>query len=148
MVMLKRIKQAHGAFSIWLNRMIQGIRAAFQSRGIKQRIQQDASTSMKQDLLDKMNSRDAFKPDIQAHIQSFLQTPEGQKMKAEASLRVANTYLQQILKQSNHPDLTTIVVKPSANGNITGTRKKRGDSELDNAIQRQRDFLNGFIKKD
>lgn len=39
------------------------------------------------------------------------------------------------------------VVKPSANGNTTGTRKKRGDSELDNAIQRQRDFLNGFIKK-
>jgi hypothetical protein len=27
-------------------------------------------------------------------------------MKAEASLQVANTYLQQILKQSNHPELT------------------------------------------
>ena len=40
------------------------------------------------------------------------------------------------------------VVKLSANGNTTGTRKKRGDSELDTAIQRQRDFLNGFIKKD
>ena len=40
------------------------------------------------------------------------------------------------------------VVKPSANGNATGTRKKRGDSELDGAIQRQRDFLNGFVKKD
>ena len=39
------------------------------------------------------------------------------------------------------------VVKPSADGNTTGTRKKRGDSELDDAIQRQRDFLNGFIKK-
>ena len=40
------------------------------------------------------------------------------------------------------------VVKLGANGNTTGTRKKRGDSELDDAIQRQRDFLNGFIKKD
>ena len=40
------------------------------------------------------------------------------------------------------------VVKLGANGNTTGTRKKRGDSELDTAIQRQRDFLNGFIKKD
>jgi RNA polymerase-interacting CarD/CdnL/TRCF family regulator len=53
-----------------------------------------------------MKSGHASKPDIQAHIQSFLQTPEGQKMKAEASLTVANAYLQQILKQSNQPDLT------------------------------------------
>jgi hypothetical protein len=39
------------------------------------------------------------------------------------------------------------VVKPSANGNSTRTRKKRGNSELDDAIQRQRDFLNGFVAK-
>jgi hypothetical protein len=26
--------------------------------------------------------------------------------------------------------------------------KKRKDSKLDSAIQRQRDFLNGFVKKD
>lgn len=39
------------------------------------------------------------------------------------------------------------VVKPSANGNTTGARKKRGDSKLDDAIQRQRDFLNGFVTK-
>lgn len=40
------------------------------------------------------------------------------------------------------------VVKSSVDGNTTGTRKKRGNSELDTAIQRQRDFLNGFIKLD
>lgn len=40
------------------------------------------------------------------------------------------------------------VVKSSTNGNRTGTRKKRTDIKLDNAIQRQRDFLNGFVKKD
>lgn len=34
----------------------------------------------------------------------------------------------------------------SANGNTSGNGKKRKDSELDIAIQRQRDFLNGFIK--
>lgn len=39
------------------------------------------------------------------------------------------------------------VVKPSSNGNSAGIGKKRKDSELDDAIQRQRDFLNGFVKK-
>ena len=39
------------------------------------------------------------------------------------------------------------VVKLSANGNNAGIAKKRKDSELDDAIQRQRDFLNGFVKK-
>lgn len=37
------------------------------------------------------------------------------------------------------------VVKSSSNGNTTGNAKKRKHSELDAAIQRQRDFLNGFI---
>ena len=37
-------------------------------------------------------------------------------------------------------------VKSSANGNTTRTGKKRKNSELDVAIQRQRDFLNGFVK--
>lgn len=40
------------------------------------------------------------------------------------------------------------VIQSSANGNTTRTRKKRENSELDNAIQKQRDFLNGFTKKD
>jgi len=39
------------------------------------------------------------------------------------------------------------VVQFSSNGDTSGTRKKRGNSELDSAIQRQRDFLNGFIKE-
>ena len=106
MVMLQILKNHLGEFNTWLNRIIRDIRAAFRLRGIKQRIRQDASISMKRDLLDEMKSKNASKPDIQAHIQNFLQTPEGQKMKAEASLQVANTYLQQILKQSNQPDLT------------------------------------------
>ena len=40
------------------------------------------------------------------------------------------------------------VVQPSSNGNTAGDRKKRGNHELDDAIQKQRDFLNGFVKKD
>ena len=39
-------------------------------------------------------------------------------------------------------------VQLGANRNNTGTGKKRKNSELDDAIQRQRNFLNGFIKKD
>lgn len=39
------------------------------------------------------------------------------------------------------------VVKSSPNGNITGTGKKRKNTKLDDAIQRQRDFLNGFVEK-
>lgn len=42
---------------------------------------------------------------------------------------------------------TKHVVESSTNGNSTGTRKKRNDSKLDDAIQRQRNFLNGFVKK-
>lgn len=40
------------------------------------------------------------------------------------------------------------VAKSSSNGNTTGNRKKRTDTKLDNAIERQRNFLNGFIKHD
>jgi hypothetical protein len=39
------------------------------------------------------------------------------------------------------------VVQSSSNGDTPRTRKKRGNSKLDSAIQRQRDFLNGFISK-
>lgn len=37
------------------------------------------------------------------------------------------------------------VVQSSANGNSPRTRKKRKNTELESAIQRQRNFLNGFI---
>ena len=40
------------------------------------------------------------------------------------------------------------VVQSSSNGDSTRNTKKRGNSELSTAIQRQRDFLNGFVKKD
>jgi hypothetical protein len=66
------------------------------------------------------------KPDSSKHISS-------QNTKSTKSTRSNNTRKD--------------AVKSSANGDSTGTRKKRKDSELDNAIQRQRDFLNGFVKK-
>jgi hypothetical protein len=43
---------------------------------------------------------------------------------------------------------TKNVVQSSTNGNSERNRKKRGNSELDDAIEKQRNFLNGFVKKD
>ena len=51
-------------------------------------------------------------------------------------------------KSTESVDAGEHVIQSSSNGNSTGTRKKRGNSELDTAIKKQRDFLNGFVKKD
>jgi hypothetical protein len=40
------------------------------------------------------------------------------------------------------------VVQPSTAGVHSDIAKKRGNNELDDAIQKQRNFLNGFVKKD
>lgn len=40
------------------------------------------------------------------------------------------------------------VVQSSSNGDSKRNTKKRKDSKLDDAIQKQRDFLSGFVKKD
>ena len=51
-------------------------------------------------------------------------------------------------KSTESVDAGEHVIQSSSNGNSTGTRKKRGNSELDTTIKKQRDFLNGFVKKD
>jgi hypothetical protein len=40
------------------------------------------------------------------------------------------------------------VAKPSNDGMPKNTRGKRANTELDDAISKQRDFLNGFVKRD
>ena len=40
------------------------------------------------------------------------------------------------------------IVQPSSSGVRSNTTTKSENSELDDAIQKQRDFLNGFVKKD
>ena len=47
-------------------------------------------------------------------------------------------------KSTQFNNQTKNVVESSSNANITGNRKKRTNNKLDAAIQRQRDFLNGF----
>ena len=106
MVMLQHLKQWVGAFNIRLKKIMFGILAVLKLKRIRQRIQQDISVTTKLDLLEETNSLNASKPDTQALIQSFLSTPEGQKYKAEASLQLANAYLQRVLKELNQPDLT------------------------------------------
>jgi len=63
-----------------------------------------------------------------------------------ASSKHVSTRNSKTIKSTRTNNAAKHVVKPSANGNIAGIGKKRKDSELDSAIQRQRDFLNGFIK--
>ena len=106
MVMLQHLKQWVGAFNIRLKKTMYAIRVALKLKRTKQRIQRDISVTTKQELLDEMSSLHASKPDTQALIQSFLSTPEGQRYKAEASLQLANAYLQRILKELNQPNLS------------------------------------------
>jgi hypothetical protein len=49
-------------------------------------------------------------------------------------------------KESKSQSTTKNVVKSSNVGLLTSTSKKRKNNELDEAIQRQRNFLNGFVK--
>lgn len=99
--MLKHLNKLIGAFNIRLKQIIQDIRAAFKSKDIEQRIQQDASLSTKLDHMTTKNLRDAAKLDTKAHIQRLLETPQGQKMKAEAMIRTSEMYLEQITLKLN-----------------------------------------------
>lgn len=49
------------------------------------------------------------------------------------------------IKTARVNNATKHVVESSANGDTTRNGKKRSRSKLDTAIQRQRDFLNGFV---
>ena len=103
--MLYELKKRIGAFSIRLIQKVQSIRVAFKLKRIRQRIQQDASTMTKLEHWDNKNLLHASKPDIQAHIQKFLETPEGRLAKAEMSVRLADEYLEKITLLLQQPDL-------------------------------------------
>ena len=51
-------------------------------------------------------------------------------------------------KKPKTNDVGKDVILDSDDGMQSSNTKKRKDSKLDSAIQRQRDFLNGFVKKD
>ena len=65
-----------------------------------------------------------------------------------ASSKHVSTANSKAIKPTRSNNKGKNIVKSSSNGNIAGTGKKRKDFKLDTAIQRQRDFLSGFIKKD
>ena len=74
-------------------------------------------------------------------------TEDESRSKSTSSKHVSATNSKAI-KSPRTNNTRKDAVKSSANGNTAGTRKKRENSELDDAIERQRNFLNGFIKKD
>jgi hypothetical protein len=78
---------------------------AFQSKDIKQHILQDASILTKQNRSINKNLKTAQKLDIQDQIQHFLNTPEGQQYKAQASIQLASMYLEKIIESLKNPNL-------------------------------------------
>lgn len=73
-------------------------------------------------------------------------TEDESRSKSTSSKRISSSDSKTV-KSTRTNNTRKDAVKSSSNGNNAGTRKKRENSELDGAIQRQRDFLNGFVKK-
>ncbi len=71
-------------------------------------------------------------------VQSRSKSTTSKRVSVQNSKRAKST-------GSNNP--ATNAIQSSINGNTSGNGKKRKNSELDAAVQRQRDFLNGFISK-
>ena len=105
MVMLYELKKWLGVYYIQFKNRIQDILVAFKLKRIQQRIQQDASCMKKLYPLDKTNLLHALKQDTPAHIQQYLETPEGQIMKAETLIRLSEEYLMQLANSLLAPDL-------------------------------------------
>ena len=74
-------------------------------------------------------------------------TEDESRSKSDSSKRISSQNTKST-KSTRTNNTRKDVAKSSTNGNNAGVRKKRENSELDDAIQRQRNFLNGFIKKD
>ena len=60
----------------------------------------------------------------------------------------ANNINRKTKSNTARPDRVENDVQPSNNGVQQRNTKKRKNHELDTAIERQRNFLNGFVKKD
>jgi len=103
MDMLYKLNKWVGALCIQLNQKAQSILVAFKLKCIRPHIQQDASLQMIQDPLEILNLRDASNPATLAQIQKYLETPAGQIMKAEATITIADEYLNQLANKLQNP---------------------------------------------
>jgi len=99
--------------------------------------------------------RDTFKTRIQnGHTSTYTElfTDTGRTTHESRSKSNVSEYIS----VSNHKSVKSTrinntrknAVKSSSNGNNAGTKKERKNIELDAAIQRQRNFLNGFVSND
>ena len=100
--MLKIIKKLIGVFNTAYVLIIQRIRAAFKSKDTEPVTKLDASSSKRQIVSELMNLRNELKPG-QEHIQiqKFLDTPQGQKMKAEAVIQTSEHLLVPLIEKLN-----------------------------------------------
>ena len=77
------------------------------------------------------------------------QRPNNEGGSNDTSLRGnANNINRKTKSNTARPDRVENDVQPSNNGVQQRNTKKRKNHELDTAIERQRNFLNGFVKKD
>jgi hypothetical protein len=153
MVMLKIIKKLIGVFNTVFVRWVQRIRVAFKSKRIEQVTTSDASYSKKQPVMELMNLRNELMQDPNPlTLQKFLETPQGQTMKAEAVIQASEAHASASNRKTKSNTTRSNSVEndvlPSNNGVQQQHTKKRKNTELDSAIQKQRDFLSGFVKKD
>jgi hypothetical protein len=74
--------------------------------------------------------------------------PENESRDDIATSKHVSTKNSKGTKSTGAGTKTKDVVKPSAKGVRGNDTTKRGNIELDTAIQKQRDFLSGFVKKD
>ncbi len=95
-----------GVFSTWYNRAIKlGIRVVLNMRGKRPNITQDTSTSQPLRHSDQTSSLDASKSSLTPEqLQQYLLTPEGQTMKAEMTIRVADQMLETLAQKSQKQD--------------------------------------------
>lgn len=71
------------------------------------------------------------------------ETESGSQSTLSKRISIPHTKRNEATRSNNK---TKHVVESGIDGDSTGIGKKRKNSKLDDAIQRQRDFLNGFVK--
>ena len=149
MVMLYELKKWLGVYYIQFKNRIQDILVAFKLKRIQQRIQPDASCMKKLDPLDKTNLLHALK---QASTYSAILRDTGRTDNESGNSnkiigRISNATSKQPVSSRSQVKSKN-VVKSSNTGMQPSNTSKRTATKLDDAIQKQRNFLNGFVKED
>ena len=152
MVMLRKQNKTRGAFNILWNH-VKGfvIRVVSKFKTSKPIITSDISITKTPENLETTKSNDELQRSKK--MNAFLKTTEGQQLQAQLTIQTAEQ------ANNNGPDtktrksrngITDDVPSSSVRTNSDNSKKRKQTAKptLEDAIQRQRDFLNGFVKRD